>query len=122
MYVNSTNIPPIMIMNRMYENQKLLYIVPLIKHTMIVCISNISPMAIGCFICVNIILVIVLIDINRFVISGGILFTGHVSCLGMLVHLMISTVSGFLKQPNTLQTLVLITSNLAANSHSSTQF
>ena len=29
MYINSTNIPPIMIMNRMYENQNLLYIVPL---------------------------------------------------------------------------------------------
>jgi len=31
-------------------------------------------MAIGCFICVNINLVIVLIDISNFVISGGILF------------------------------------------------
>jgi len=40
---------------------------------MIVCISSISPMAIGCFICVNISLVIVLVDINSFVISGGIL-------------------------------------------------
>jgi hypothetical protein len=101
MYINSTSIPPIMIMNRMYENQKLLYIVPLInplntklnpichllalleahhilhvsgvrvKHTIVVCISSISPMAMGCFICVNINLVIV---INSFVISGGILF------------------------------------------------
>jgi hypothetical protein len=33
MYINSTSIPPIMIMNRMYENQNLLYIVPLIRHT-----------------------------------------------------------------------------------------
>jgi hypothetical protein len=33
MYINSTNIPPIMIINRMYKNQKFLYIVPLIKHT-----------------------------------------------------------------------------------------
>jgi hypothetical protein len=74
MYINSTNIPPIMIINKMYENQKLLYIVPLIKHTIIVCINNINPIAIGCFICVNISLVIVLIDINSFVISGGILF------------------------------------------------
>ena len=41
---------------------------------MIVCISSISPMAIGCFICVNINLVTVLIDINSFVMSGGILF------------------------------------------------
>jgi len=64
MYINSTSVPPIMIINKMYENQKLLYIVPLIKHTM----------AIGCFICVNINLVIVLIDINSFVMSGGILF------------------------------------------------
>jgi hypothetical protein len=31
-------------------------------------------MAMGCFICVNINLVIVLIDISNFVISGGILF------------------------------------------------
>ena len=36
-------------------------------------ISNISPMAMGCFICVNISLVIVLIDINSFVMSEGIL-------------------------------------------------
>ena len=55
-------------------NQKLLYTVPLIQHTIVVCISNISPMAVGCFICVNINLVIVLIDINTFVIIGGILF------------------------------------------------
>jgi hypothetical protein len=61
-------------MNRMYENQKLLYIVPLIRHTMVVCISSISSMAMGCFICVNINLVIVLIVINSFFISGGILF------------------------------------------------
>ena len=58
MYVNSTNIPPIMIMNRMYENQKLLCIVPLLKHTLTLCISSISPMAMGCFICVNINLVL----------------------------------------------------------------
>jgi hypothetical protein len=36
MYINSTNIPPIMIMNRMYENQNLLYIVPLMRHTIVV--------------------------------------------------------------------------------------
>ena len=37
---------------------------PLMIHTIVVWISNISPMAIGCFICVNISLVIVLTDIN----------------------------------------------------------
>lgn len=73
-YINSTSMPPIIIINRMYENQKLLYIVPLIRQIIIVCISSISPIAIGCFICVNINLVIVLIDINSFVMSGGILF------------------------------------------------
>jgi hypothetical protein len=74
MYINSTSIPPIMIMNRIYENQNLLYIVPLIRHTIVVCINSISPIAMGCFICVDINLVIILIDISSFVISGGILF------------------------------------------------
>ena len=32
------------------------------------------PIAIGCFICVNIILVMVLKDISRFIMSGCILF------------------------------------------------
>jgi hypothetical protein len=73
-YIYSTNIPPIMIINSMYENQNLLYIVPLIRHTIVVCIRSISPTAIGCFICVNINLITVLIDINSFVMSGGILF------------------------------------------------
>jgi len=41
---------------------------------MIVCISSIIPMDMGCFICANINLFIVLIDINSFVISGGFLF------------------------------------------------
>jgi hypothetical protein len=45
-YINSTIIPPIMI----YENQNLLYIVPLMRHTAVVCITNISPMVIGCFV------------------------------------------------------------------------
>jgi hypothetical protein len=49
-------------MNRMYENQNLLYIVPLIRHTMVVCISSINPIAIGCFIYVDISLVIILIE------------------------------------------------------------
>ena len=74
MYINSTNIPPIMIINRMYENQNLLYIVPLIRHVIVVCRSSIIPMASGCFICVNISPVIILVDISSFVISGGILF------------------------------------------------
>jgi len=58
----------------MYENQNLLYIVPLIRHTIVVCTNSISPMAIGCFSCVKINLVIIHIDISNFVISGGILF------------------------------------------------
>ena len=57
----------------MYENQNLLYAVPLMRHAIVVCISSINPIAIGCFICVNISLVIVLIDISSFVMSGGIL-------------------------------------------------
>jgi hypothetical protein len=72
--INSINIPPIMIMNMMYGNQNLLHIVPLMRHTIVVCNSNISPMAIGCFISVNINIVIVLNDISTFVTSGVILF------------------------------------------------
>jgi len=56
------------------EIKRVPYIVPPIKHTIVVCISSISPMAMEGFICVNINLAIVLIDINSFVISGGILF------------------------------------------------
>ena len=44
------------------------------SHTIVVCISSISPMAIGCFICLNINLVIFLIDISNFVMLGAILF------------------------------------------------
>jgi len=51
-FINSINIPPIMIVNRMYENQNLLYIFVLMKHSIVVCINSISPIAIGCFICV----------------------------------------------------------------------
>ena len=61
-------------MNRMYENQNLLYIVPLMRHTIVVCISSISPIPIGCFFYVNINLVIVHMDISNFVMSEGILF------------------------------------------------
>jgi len=46
-YINSTNIPPIMNMNRIYENQNRPYIFPLIRHTIVVCINNISPIAIS---------------------------------------------------------------------------
>ena len=41
MYINSTSIPPTMIMNRMYENQNLLYIIPLIRHIIVVWISTV---------------------------------------------------------------------------------
>jgi archaellum component FlaF (FlaF/FlaG flagellin family) len=74
MYINSTSFPPIMIINRIFGHQNLLYIVPLIKHSIVVWISSISPMARGCFICVNISLVNVLNDMSNFVISRGILF------------------------------------------------
>ena len=47
-------IPPIIIMNKMYENQNLLYIVPPMRLTVVVWISSINPIVIGCFICVNI--------------------------------------------------------------------
>jgi len=43
MYINSTNVPPIMIMNRIYENQNLLYIFPLIVHIVVVCINLLAP-------------------------------------------------------------------------------
>jgi len=36
MYINSTNIPSIIIMNSIYKNKNLLYIVPLIIHTVVV--------------------------------------------------------------------------------------
>ena len=45
MYINSTSIPPIIIMNRMYENQNLMYIVPLIVFTIVVCINSVNPIA-----------------------------------------------------------------------------
>jgi hypothetical protein len=73
MYINSTNIPPIMIMNRMYKNANLLYISLLMRHNMVVYNSSIIPLTIRCFIWVNISLVILLIDVSSFVISGGIL-------------------------------------------------
>ena len=71
---NSTRVPPIMIMNRMYKTQDLLYIVPLIRHNVAVCINSMSPVATGRFICVNICPVIVLNDISNFVTSGDFYF------------------------------------------------
>jgi len=65
MYINNTSIPPIIIINKMYENQNLLYIVPLIKHTIVVCIRSICPIARGCFIWVNINPVIVLRQVAK---------------------------------------------------------
>ena len=57
MYINSTNIPPIIIMNRIYENQNLLYIFPLIRQTIIEASINLvkfmiypSPPSVSCVI------------------------------------------------------------------------
>ena len=72
MYINSTDIPPTMIMDRIYENQNLLYSIPLIRHIIVVWSSSINPMASGSFICVNVILVNILVDISAFIMSGGI--------------------------------------------------
>jgi hypothetical protein len=47
MYMNSASIPPIMIMSKIYENQNIVYIFLLMRHTIVVCISSISPMAMG---------------------------------------------------------------------------
>jgi hypothetical protein len=55
------------------------------RHTTAVCINSISPMAMGCFICVNINLVIVLVDISNFVMSGGILFKTSVLGINEMV-------------------------------------
>ena len=65
MYINNASIPPIMIMNRVYENQIPLFIFPLMRLGIIVCINSIIPMAIGCFVRVNIVLVIVLTAISK---------------------------------------------------------
>lgn len=56
----------------MYENQKFFDIIPLIIDISIVWINNINPIARGCFICVNIKLIIMLILII-IIISGVIL-------------------------------------------------
>ena len=36
MYTNRTRIPPTVIMNTIYENHSLLYIIPLIRHIIVV--------------------------------------------------------------------------------------
>ena len=59
----------------------------IIRHTIVVCIRSIGPIAIGCFICVNINLVTVLIDISNFITSGGILF----KMLGLGINEMVHT-------------------------------
>jgi len=48
MYINSTIILPIINMNRLYENQNLLYIVPLMRHTIVGFLNSINPMTIKC--------------------------------------------------------------------------
>jgi len=55
------------------------------RHTVVLCISSISPMSVGCFICVNINLVIVLTKISN-VIMSGILFKMLV--LGIMLNVM----------------------------------
>ena len=74
-----------MIMNRIYKNQNHLYIVPTMRHTIVVCISSVSPVTVGCFICVNINLVIVFTEISN-VMSAGILFKMLV--LGIMLDVM----------------------------------
>lgn len=69
MYMNRTSIPPRNTRNKMYGNQNFWFIIPLIVHVNIVCIIVIIPMAIGCFICVNSILIDVLEITIVFMIS-----------------------------------------------------
>ena len=47
---------------------------PLIIHIIVACASNIIRMAGGCFICVNVNIVNILVDISVLIISGGILY------------------------------------------------
>jgi hypothetical protein len=57
----------------MYDNQNRLFIIPLIRHAIIVWVSSIIPVASGCFVCVNVILVSIIADMSIFVMSGGII-------------------------------------------------
>jgi len=49
MYINSTSIHPIKIMNRLYEIQNLMCIIHLIRHAIVACINSINPTAIESF-------------------------------------------------------------------------
>jgi len=67
-----------------------------IRHTNVVCISNSIPIAMGCFICVDITLVIVLKDIIKYVMSGGILFKMLVLGINdMVVYLFSEVLKGY---------------------------
>jgi len=35
-YINNSNIPPKLFMSRMYDNQYILYIVPMLRHTTVI--------------------------------------------------------------------------------------
>jgi len=48
-------------MNKINVTQNLLYIVPLINHTIVVRVDSINPMAIGCFVLTLILLLFLLI-------------------------------------------------------------
>lgn len=47
--MNKTNIPPKKIKNKIYENQNLSNIIPVIKQIKIVWINSMNPIANGCF-------------------------------------------------------------------------
>jgi hypothetical protein len=53
-YINSNNIPSIIIINGIYDNHNRWYIVPLDKHTITVYINNVIPIASEFLTCVNI--------------------------------------------------------------------
>lgn len=52
--MNNTNIPPIITMNRMYANQKLCEIIPVIIAIRIACTSNVNPIERGCLKNINV--------------------------------------------------------------------
>ena len=62
------------------------------KHTIVVCIRDMSPIARGRFIFVNINPVIVRNDISNFVISGGILFKILISGINEMAYCLSSEV------------------------------
>jgi hypothetical protein len=67
--MNRTSIPPTNTINKIYWNQNLRCINPLIRHIIIVCVS-IIPMASGWIICVNIALNVIL-SVVMILISGN---------------------------------------------------